>query len=63
MDEFEKLEERIEKMLSLIAELKERVGALESDNRRLFEIKSEVLRRVDSIVKKLDSLPDNGQGA
>lgn len=64
MEDLEKLEERVEKMRKLVLELKERVNTLESENKQLFEIKSEVARRIDSIIKKLDLLPDNnGQGA
>lgn len=63
MSEFERLEERVTRMLSLIAELKERVGALESENRKLFEMKGEVARRIDSMIKKLDALPEDEKGA
>ncbi len=63
MAEFGDLEKRIEKMLSLILELREKVNTLEEENRKLFDIKSEVARRIDSIIKKLDLLPDDGKGA
>ena len=63
MSEFERLEEKVAKMLTLIAELKERVGVLESENRKLFEMKGEVARRIDSVIKKLDALPEDEKGA
>ena len=63
MDELGQLEERVEKMIALIVKLRDKVDTLESENRKLFEIKAEVAKRIDSIIKKLDLLPEGDKGA
>ncbi len=63
MDNLSQLEDRVKKMISTILELKERVSTLESENKKLFEIKAEISKRVDSIIKKLSLLPDEDKGA
>ena len=56
MDELTKLEERIDKLISLINELKRKVEDLEESNSRLQNTKQEVKKRVDGLIEKVDDL-------
>lgn len=56
MDELIKLEDKIDKMIGLINELKQRVQTLEDENNRLKSQEYEVRRRVDGLIGKVDSL-------
>ncbi|MGD8978470.1 MAG: hypothetical protein PVI51_02720 [candidate division WOR-3 bacterium] len=56
MDELAKLEERIDKLISLINELKQKVEDLEESNGRLQNTKQEVKKRVDGLIEKVDDL-------
>ena len=56
MDELAKLEERIEKLILLINELKQKVEDLEESNGRLQNTKQEVKKRVDGLIEKVDNL-------
>ncbi|MGB7054076.1 MAG: hypothetical protein WBE28_01990 [bacterium] len=56
MDELAKLEERIDKLISLINELKQKVEDLEESNGRLQNTKQEVKKRVDGLIEKVDNL-------
>jgi FtsZ-binding cell division protein ZapB len=56
LDELTKLEERIDKLVSLIRELRQRVEDLEEKNGRLQNTKQEVKKRVDGLIEKVDNL-------
>jgi FtsZ-binding cell division protein ZapB len=56
LDELAKLEERIDKLISLINELKQKVEDLEESNGRLQNTKQEVKKRVDGLIEKVDDL-------
>jgi FtsZ-binding cell division protein ZapB len=56
LDELTKLEERIDKLVSLIRELRQRVEDLEENNGRLQNTKQEVKKRVDGLIEKVDNL-------
>jgi len=56
LDELTKLEERIDKLISLINELKRKVEDLEENNSRLQNTKQEVKKRVDGLIEKVDDL-------
>lgn len=56
MDELTKLEERIDKLVSLINEIKQKVENLEESNSRLQNAKQEAKKRVDGLVEKVDNL-------
>ena len=56
MDELTKLEERIDKLITLINELKRKVEDLEESNSRLQNTKQEVKKRVDGLIEKVDDL-------
>lgn len=56
MDELAKLEERIDKLISLINELKRKVEDLEESNSRMQNTKQEVKKRVDGLIEKVDDL-------
>lgn len=56
MDELTKLEERIDKLVSLIRELRQKVEDLEEKNGRLQNTKQEVKKRVDGLIEKVDNL-------
>jgi len=56
LDELIKLEDKIDKMIGLINELKQRVQTLEDENNRLKSQEYEVRRRVDGLIGKVDSL-------
>ncbi|MDH4210429.1 MAG: cell division protein ZapB [candidate division WOR-3 bacterium] len=56
MDELTKLEERIDKLVSLIRELRQKVEDLEENNGRLQNTKQEVKKRVDGLIEKVDNL-------
>ena len=56
MDELTKLEERIDKLISLINEIKQKVEDLEESNNRLQNAKQEAKKRVDGIIEKVDDL-------
>jgi FtsZ-binding cell division protein ZapB len=56
LDELTKLEERIDKLVSLIRELRQKVEDLEENNGRLQNTKQEVKKRVDGLIEKVDNL-------
>jgi len=56
LDELTKLEERIDKLITLINELKRKVEDLEESNSRLQNTKQEVKKRVDGLIEKVDDL-------
>jgi FtsZ-binding cell division protein ZapB len=56
LDELTKLEERIDKLISLINEIKQRVENLEESNSRLQNAKQEAKKRVDGLIEKVDNL-------
>lgn len=56
MDELTKLEERIDKLISLINELKQKIEDLEESNTRLQNTKQEAKKRVDGLIDKVDNL-------
>ena len=56
MDELAKLEERIDKLISLINSLKQKVEDLEESNSRLQNTKQDVKKRVDGLIEKVDNL-------
>jgi FtsZ-binding cell division protein ZapB len=56
LDELTKLEERIDKLISLINSLKQKVEDLEESNSRLQNTKQEVKKRVDGLIEKVDNL-------
>lgn len=56
MDELTKLEERIDKLISLINEIKQKVEDLEESNSRLQNAKQEAKKRVDGLIEKVDDL-------
>jgi FtsZ-binding cell division protein ZapB len=56
LDELAKLEERIDKLISLINELKRKVEDLEESNSRMQNTKQEVKKRVDGLIEKVDDL-------
>jgi FtsZ-binding cell division protein ZapB len=56
LDELAKLEERIDKLISLINELKQKVEDLEESNGRMQNTKQEVKKRVDGLIEKVDNL-------
>lgn len=56
MDELTKLEERIDKLISLINEIKQKVEDLEESNSRLQNAKQEAKKRVDGLTEKVDNL-------
>jgi len=56
LDELTKLEERIDKLVSLIRELRQKVEDLEEKNGRLQNTKQEVKKRVDGLIEKVDNL-------
>lgn len=56
MDELTKLEERIDKLVALINELRHKIEDLEENNSRLQNTKQEVKKRVDGLIEKVDNL-------
>jgi FtsZ-binding cell division protein ZapB len=56
LDELTKLEERIDKLVSLIRELRQKVEDLEENNGRLQNTKQEAKKRVDGLIEKVDNL-------
>jgi FtsZ-binding cell division protein ZapB len=56
LDELTKLEERIDKLVSLINELRQKVEDLEESNGRLQNTKQEAKKRVDGLIEKVDNL-------
>jgi FtsZ-binding cell division protein ZapB len=56
LDELAKLEERIDKLISLINDLKQRVEDLEESNSRLQNAKQDVKKRVDGLIEKVDDM-------
>jgi FtsZ-binding cell division protein ZapB len=56
LDELTKLEERIDKLISLINEIKQKVEDLEESNSRLQNAKQEAKKRVDGLIEKVDNL-------
>ena len=56
MDELTKLEERIDKLVSVINDLRHKIEDLEEINGRLQNTKQEVKKRVDGLIEKVDDL-------
>lgn len=56
MDELTKLEERIDRLVSLINELRQKIEDLEESNSRMQNTKQEVKKRVDGLIEKVDDL-------
>ena len=56
MDELTKLEERIDKLVSLINELRQKIEDLEENNSRLQNTRQEAKKRVDGLIEKVDNL-------
>ena len=56
MDELTKLEERIDKLVSVINELRHKIEDMEEINGRLQNTKQEVKKRVDGLIEKVDDL-------
>jgi prefoldin subunit 5 len=56
LDELTKLEERIERLVSLINELRQKIEDLEESNSRMQNVKQEVKKRVDGLIEKVDDL-------
>ena len=56
MDELAKLEERIDKLVSLINELRQKIEDLEENNSRLQNTGQEAKKRVDGLIEKVDNL-------
>jgi FtsZ-binding cell division protein ZapB len=56
LDELTKLEERIDKLVALINELRHKIEDLEENNSRLQNTKQEVKKRVDGLIEKVDNL-------
>ncbi len=56
MDELTKLEERIDKLVSVISELRHKIEDMEETNSRLQNTKQEVKKRVDGLIEKVDDL-------
>lgn len=56
MDELTKLEERIDRLVSLITELRQKIEDLEESNSRMQNTKQEVKKRVDGLIEKVDDL-------
>jgi len=56
LDELTKLEERIDKLVSVINELRHKIEDLEEINGRLQNTKQEVKKRVDGLIEKVDDL-------
>ncbi|HID32900.1 MAG TPA: hypothetical protein EYP24_05940 [bacterium (Candidatus Stahlbacteria)] len=56
MEELRILEEKIDKVISHLNSLKERVKALEEENARLKEVKREVADKIGSMIDRLTNL-------
>ncbi len=56
MDELTRLEEKIDRMVSLINELRQRIEDLEEENGQRKEQEKEIKKRVDGLIDKVDSL-------
>ncbi|MBE0433407.1 cell division protein ZapB [candidate division WOR-3 bacterium] len=56
MDELTKLEERIDRLVSLINELRQKIEDFEESNSRMQNTKQEVKKRVDGLIEKVDDL-------
>ncbi len=56
MDELIKLEERIDRLIAVINELKNRVRTLEQENERYRNAGIEAQKKVDGIIEKIDTL-------
>lgn len=56
MDELSKLEEKLNNLISLISELKQRVEDYEEKNNRLTARDQQVKEKVDMLIEKIDNL-------
>ncbi len=56
MDELSTLEEKVEKLISLVSELKQRVEDLEEQRNRQRSRDKEVKANVDGLIEKIDHL-------
>lgn len=56
MEELMKLEERIDRLIAVINELKTKVRALEQENERHRSTGAEAKKKVDGIIEKIDTL-------
>lgn len=56
MDELIKLEEKIDRLIGVINELKLKVQNLEQENEKLKGQGSEAKKKVDGIIEKIDNL-------
>lgn len=51
-----RLEEKVEKMIALINELKQRILELEEENQRLKEKELGVKKKIDDLIDRIDSM-------
>jgi FtsZ-binding cell division protein ZapB len=56
LDELTRLEEKIQRMIALINELRQRIEDLEAENSQHKEQEREVKKRVDNLINKVDNL-------
>jgi len=56
LDELIKLEEKINRMITTIGELKQKLQELEQDNSRLKSREIEAKKRMDGLIEKVDNL-------
>lgn len=56
MEELMKLEERIDRLIAVINELKTKVRTLEQENERCRNAGTEAKKKVDGIIEKIDTL-------
>lgn len=56
MDELNKLEEKIDKLISVITELKQRAEAFEEENARLKARDKEIQTTIEGLIEKIDKL-------
>lgn len=56
MDEFIKLEEKIDRLIGIINELKQKVQDLVEENEKLKNQGSDAKKKVDGIIEKIDNL-------
>lgn len=56
MEELMKLEERIDRLIAVINELKTKVRTLEQENERCRSMGTEAKKKVDGIIEKIDTL-------
>jgi len=56
LDEFIKLEEKIDRLIGIINELKQKVQDLVEENEKLKNQGSDAKKKVDGIIEKIDNL-------